>query len=78
MVLTDKLVDGLVLLWDVGLATLNLVLPTYKKGSLVAAQHGGQWLEYRPPGEGDSRSGCPALNAMANHVRGWISSSVVS
>ncbi|KAH8829209.1 heme-thiolate peroxidase [Flagelloscypha sp. PMI_526] len=57
----------LVLLWDVGLATLNLVLPTYKKGSLVAAHHGGQWPEYRPPGEGDSRSGCPALNAMANH-----------
>ncbi|KAH8829211.1 Chloroperoxidase [Flagelloscypha sp. PMI_526] len=67
MSLTDNLTTILVLLWDLSLGFANLVLPFYKTGALVAAQHGGHWPEFMPPQDGDSRSGCPALNAMANH-----------
>ncbi|KAJ7748406.1 Chloroperoxidase [Mycena metata] len=56
--------------WDVCLTLLNLVTPNKKVGSVIphgSPGAGGKWPEFVPPGEGDSRSCCPALNAMANH-----------
>jgi hypothetical protein len=56
--------------WDNTLFFLNVILPKYKPGHVVpvgAPGHGGQWPEYVTPKEGDSRSACPMLNAMANH-----------
>lgn len=64
------LVDLAVMAWDNALALLNLVTPKFAEGSVVPAGapgHGGKWPEYVPPKEGDSRSACPMLNAMANH-----------
>jgi hypothetical protein len=48
----------------------NLVLPNKRKGKVIAAGlpgYNGIWPEYIPPKSTDSRSPCPALNAMANH-----------
>lgn len=59
-----------VLAWDNLLAVANLVTPKLKSGQVVpdgAAGHSGKWPEYIAPKEGDSRSACPMLNAMANH-----------
>jgi len=56
--------------WDGLLAFLNLITPKLAVGSVVPSGHpgaGGKWPEYIAPKEGDSRSACPALNAMANH-----------
>jgi hypothetical protein len=56
--------------WDFGLAILNLLTPSLKPGHVVpshAAGHNLNWPEYVPPKDGDSRSACPMLNAMANH-----------
>ncbi|TFY79194.1 heme-thiolate peroxidase [Hericium alpestre] len=72
--LVSTLVDGVVvtgiLLWDMGLSVYNLFAPTVDLGKLVPPGHPGfrgKWPEFVPPGEGDSRCSCPALNAMANH-----------
>lgn len=71
---TKKIAGGLtdlsVMAWDNVLALLNLVTPKLKEGAVVpegCPGHGGKWPEYVPPKEGDSRSACPMLNAMANH-----------
>ena len=64
--LTNVLVVG----WDNALFLLNLVTPRFERGHVIpegVPGHGGNWPEYVPPGEGDSRSACPMLNAMANH-----------
>jgi hypothetical protein len=56
--------------WDAWLTLVNLVTPNRKVGSVVphgSAGFGGKWPDFVPPKEGDSRSCCPALNAMANH-----------
>ncbi|KAK7049805.1 hypothetical protein VNI00_005235 [Paramarasmius palmivorus] len=56
--------------WDLYLVVVNTVTPSKKTGSVVPEGHPGfqgRWPEYIPPKEGDSRSACPALNAMANH-----------
>lgn len=56
--------------WDFGLFILNIFTPSLKPGQVVpphAAGHNLTWPEYVPPKEGDSRSACPMLNAMANH-----------
>jgi len=56
--------------WDAWLALVNAVTPSLKIGHVVPAGcpgEGGKWPPFVPPGEGDSRSACPALNAMANH-----------
>ncbi|ESK94818.1 aromatic peroxygenase [Moniliophthora roreri MCA 2997] len=56
--------------WDLYLVVVNAVTPNRKTGRVVAEGcpgFGGKWPEYIPPKEGDSRSACPALNAMANH-----------
>ncbi|KAJ6619233.1 Chloroperoxidase [Mycena sp. CBHHK59/15] len=52
------------------LTLINLITPKKKVGHVVP--HGkpgadGKWPEFVPPKEGDSRSCCPALNALANH-----------
>jgi hypothetical protein len=67
-----KLIHDLIFFaWDLCLALLNLLTPLKRKGHVVPkehAGHGGRWPEYIAPMEGkDSRSACPALNAMANH-----------
>jgi len=59
-----------VLLWDIGLTFINLVTPKKKIGHVVPKDkpgHKGIWPEYIAPMEGDSRSSCPALNALCNH-----------
>jgi hypothetical protein len=59
-----------VILWDNALFILNLLTPKLKLGQVVpegAPGHNQTWPEYVPPKEGDSRSACPMLNAMANH-----------
>ena len=56
--------------WDFGLFILNIITPSLKPGQVVprnAAGHNLTWPEYVPPKEGDSRSACPMINAMANH-----------
>ncbi|KAF2167779.1 hypothetical protein M409DRAFT_53745 [Zasmidium cellare ATCC 36951] len=68
--LGDTFVDLSVILWDNGIAILNLLTPKLKPGQVVpegCPGHNGRWPEYVPPKEGDSRSACPMLNAMANH-----------
>jgi hypothetical protein len=60
----------LVMVWDFGLFILNIITPSLKPGHVVpshAAGHNLIWPEYVPPKDGDSRSACPMLNAMANH-----------
>ncbi|KAF3937757.1 Chloroperoxidase [Dactylella cylindrospora] len=56
--------------WDFALFLLNIVTPNRKEGQVVPTGcpgHNLNWPEYVPPKEGDSRSACPMLNAMANH-----------
>ncbi|KZP00812.1 heme-thiolate peroxidase [Calocera viscosa TUFC12733] len=72
--ITDSVVHaltvGYILVWDNGLILLNTLSWSKRKGSLIPpghVGHGGNWPAYIPPGEGDSRCACPALNAMANH-----------
>jgi hypothetical protein len=60
----------IVLIWDIYLTLINLVAPNRRPGCVIPKGHpgaGGKWPEYMAPKEGDSRSPCPALNAMANH-----------
>ncbi|KAF5390368.1 hypothetical protein D9757_005287 [Collybiopsis confluens] len=62
--------DAYIFTWDFFLALFNAVTPNLKEGHVVPEGHpgaGGKWPEYVPPGEGDSRSACPMLNALANH-----------
>lgn len=68
--ITGAFVDASVMVWDNALFLLNLITPKHKPGHVVpegAAGHGLTWPEFVPPKEGDSRSACPMLNAMANH-----------
>jgi hypothetical protein len=56
--------------WDALLALVNVVTPNKKLGTVVPhglPGAGGKWPEFVAPKEGDSRSCCPALNALANH-----------
>ena len=56
--------------WDFALFVLNLASFKRKVGKVTLEGNpgfGGKWPEYIPPTETDSRSACPALNAMANH-----------
>ncbi|KAF8836990.1 Cloroperoxidase [Paxillus ammoniavirescens] len=62
--------DASVMTWDVFLTLANLVRFSRPVGKVTPMGHpgyGGYWPEYIPPQEGDSRSCCPGLNAMANH-----------
>jgi len=56
--------------WDFGLLLYNAVTPNRKVGHVIPEGHpgaGGKWPNHIPPEDGDSRSCCPGLNAMANH-----------
>ncbi|KAF8548982.1 Cloroperoxidase [Imleria badia] len=62
--------DGGIMMWDLFLTLGNIVRFSRPVGKVTPEGHpgyGGHWPEYRPPQEGDSRSCCPGLNAMANH-----------
>ena len=64
------LINGVLFPIDLVLFLFNLFTPDRKAGHVIPEGHpgfGGKWPEYVPPGEGDSRCSCPALNAMANH-----------
>ncbi|TDL27806.1 chloroperoxidase-like protein [Rickenella mellea] len=66
----DQLTSLGVLAWDIGLTIYNTFAPEHPVGQVVAKGmpgYRGKWPEFIPPKEGDSRSCCPALNAMANH-----------
>ncbi|CAK1363250.1 Chloroperoxidase [Cercospora beticola] len=68
--LSEALTDLSVILWDNGIALANLVTPKLKEGNVVpkgAPGHNLSWPPYVAPSQGDSRSACPMLNAMANH-----------
>ncbi|KAJ7049206.1 Chloroperoxidase [Mycena amicta] len=68
--MTKFLFNIYIFTWDAWLTLVNLLTPKRKLGSVVrpgASGAGGEWPEYVAPKEGDSRSCCPALNAMANH-----------
>ncbi|KAJ3984005.1 putative chloroperoxidase [Lentinula detonsa] len=70
MALPKIFTDTFVFVWDFFLTLSNIVMPNLKAGHVVPSGHpgaGGQWPEYVPPGENDSRSACPMLNALANH-----------
>ena len=65
--LTKPFIDLSVMTWDFGLFLANLILPAHPPNQVIAAGlpgHAGKWPDYVPPGEGDSRSACPMLNAM--------------
>jgi hypothetical protein len=67
---TGFFINIFVFSWDFSLFLLNIVTPSLKPGHVVpqnAPGHNGSWPEYAPPEDGDSRSACPMLNAMANH-----------
>jgi hypothetical protein len=56
--------------WDFVLKLLNMVLPRRRVGQGIQPGmpgYRGIWPEYRKPEDTDSRSPCPALNALANH-----------
>jgi hypothetical protein len=68
--LTTPFLNAFIFSWDFGLFLLGAVTPNLKPGHVVppgAPGHNLVWPEYVPPKEGDSRSACPMLNAMANH-----------
>lgn len=68
--ITGVFLNLVVFSWDFSLFVLNVITPSLKPGQVVpldAAGHNLTWPEYVPPKEGDSRSACPMLNAMANH-----------
>ncbi|KAK9760451.1 hypothetical protein K7432_015501, partial [Basidiobolus ranarum] len=70
MNLSEIIWNIVVLSWDAALFFLNIILPKRKVGHVIpknAKGHGGIWPEYVSPKEGDSRSACPMINAMANH-----------
>ena len=67
--------DLCIFAWDFVLEVINVLTPNRKKGHVTP--HGtpgarGKWPQYVAPTEGDSRSACPALNAMANHGESTI------
>ncbi|KAJ7441290.1 Chloroperoxidase [Mycena galericulata] len=56
--------------YDFFLTLFNVVAPKRRVGSVTphgSPGAGGKWPEFIPPKEGDKRSLCPALNALANH-----------
>jgi hypothetical protein len=66
----DTVTRVVIIVWDVSLTVINIVTPSRHVGSVIAQGcpgAGGHWPAFMPPEEGDSRSACPALNAMANH-----------
>ncbi|KAF8241106.1 Cloroperoxidase [Tricholoma matsutake] len=59
-----------VLVWDISLTIINILSPSLRVGHVIPKDRpgaNGKWPSFIAPGEGDSRSACPAINAMANH-----------
>jgi hypothetical protein len=54
-----------VLGFDTILFVYNAIAPKKAPGKITL--YGGKWPKYIAPQAGDSRSSCPALNALANH-----------
>jgi len=55
---------------DFVLGLINIVTFKRRKGHVTprgTPGAGGKWPAYVAPKAGDSRSACPALNALANH-----------
>ncbi|KAG8220432.1 Chloroperoxidase [Butyriboletus roseoflavus] len=68
--ISNAFYDASIFTWDILLTLGNLVQSSHPAGSVTPEGHpgyGGDWPEYRSPQEGESRSCCPGLNAMANH-----------
>ncbi|EJD51849.1 heme-thiolate peroxidase [Auricularia subglabra TFB-10046 SS5] len=65
-----QLRTAFVLIWD-GMLQLGNALTFKRKPGTVIREgkpgHGGLWPPFEAPRKTDSRSPCPALNAMANH-----------
>jgi len=62
--------EAAVFTWDASLTLKNTIAPQRPVGKVTPKGHpgfDGKWPEYVAPKEGDSRSSCPALNALANH-----------
>lgn len=69
-ILEDAFFNLVVFCWDNTLFLLNLVTAKLEPDDVVpkgAPGYHGKWPEYVAPRDGDSRSACPMLNAMANH-----------
>ena len=69
-ILFETLFFAGIITWDLSLVLVNLLTFKRKIASVTPKGHpgaGGNWPEYIPPRDGDSRCSCPALNAMANH-----------
>ncbi|KAI9048873.1 hypothetical protein LZ554_006729 [Drepanopeziza brunnea f. sp. 'monogermtubi'] len=65
-----QIINLFVLTWDFALFLLNLLTPSLQPKHIVPSRapgHAGIWPAYLPPQQGDSRSACPMLNALANH-----------
>ena len=59
-----------IFVWDFVLALINIVTFNRRKGRVTprgTPGAEGKWPAYIAPKAGDSRSACPALNALANH-----------
>lgn len=68
--ISNAFYDTYILIWDLFLTLGNIVRFSRPVGKVTPEGHpgyGGYWPEFKPPQEGDSRSCCPGLNAMANH-----------
>jgi len=69
-VIIENIARLVVLGWDVSLTIINVLTPNRPVGHVIpkgSPGARGKWPEFIAPGKGDSRSACPALNAMANH-----------
>jgi hypothetical protein len=78
--ITENIVRLAVLGWDVSLTVINLLTPSRPIGCAIpegSPGARGKWPEFIVPRKSDSRSACPALNAMANHGTGCIDFSCV-
>lgn len=68
--LISAIQTGGILVWDLGLTLFNAVAPLRPANRVVpegCPGANGLWPQYIPAADTDSRSSCPALNAMANH-----------
>lgn len=69
------LMMGGLFIWDFALTLYNQFAPLKPANGVVpegCAGAGGLWPQYVPPTSTDSRSSCPALNAMANHGKQYF------
>ena len=73
--IVENITRILVFGWDISLTIVNVLTPSRRIGYVISERSpgaGGKWPQFIAPGEGDSRSACPALNALSNHGRGQV------